>query len=127
MEILKDRTLNSCWAFCVCVPGFLCSVYLDMKKKKYLPLYYECMETGRLPLRDDLYDPNGLCCVGSVNQKSLKLFTPTSQDEKQLSLEGLCSSWWASGLSVDSSELGWSFTPLRQTIVLFLAAMNDEL
>ena len=85
------------------------------------------METGRLPLRDWYSEPNGLCCVDSLDHKSLKLFTPTANDEKQLAIEGLCSAWWASGLSIYSSGLGSLFTPLRQTIVLFLAAMNDEL
>jgi hypothetical protein len=88
------------------------------KKSRYLPLYKEWMEKGSIP---------GIGLCGSLDKEGrelLKNFVPTDL------MEADYSSWyWGSGLkySDDVIEQMYSFTPLRQTIVLLMAAMNDEL
>jgi len=91
-----------------------------MKKKKYLPLYYKWMETGEI-------EQNGLCA--SLDFDTIEeVFDP----------EGKLGGYWGyDGRAIygiehnkyylSYRELTREFTSLRQTIVLFLAAMNDEL
>jgi hypothetical protein len=92
--------------------------------KKYLPLYYEWMETGLLP-------HSGLCrCLNVFNDNKLfNLVTPDSQ-------QGYWAYWhefrktplYTQDVSREMSmKLQYSFNPLRQNILLFLAAMNGEL
>lgn len=89
---------------------------------KYLKFYYECLEKGEIP-------HNGLCnCFGISYDDTtwapsedygddLRLFFPNES--------GVNSGYWACEFnSVNNHRL---FTPLRQTIVLFLAALNGEL
>jgi hypothetical protein len=93
-----------------------------MKDKKYLPLYYKWMETGSM---NHLYDwtHDGLCAAimvefGMDEMRRMKgLFIPDSVAD-----EGF---YWGSGFCYN--DMRGIFTPLRQTIVLFLAAMNNEL
>jgi len=91
-----------------------------MRKNKYLPtylpFYYECIETGYIPRL-------GLCSIFGIDQ-SFRLLCPTSDDYDQLQEDGLPMVYWGKG--------GWEysasdFSPLRQNIVLFMAAMNGEL
>jgi hypothetical protein len=95
-----------------------------MKKKyRYLPLYEEWMEKGSIPGK-------GLC--GSLDKEGrelLKNFVPTDEDANVLMEDDWGSWYWGSGLkySDDVIEQRYSFTPLRQTIVLLMAAMNNEL
>lgn len=79
---------------------------------KYLPLYESWILSGELC-------NNGLC--HSIDDKRyLKLFTPIPEPKDRL--------YWAySGDSSDIITVAKSFCPLRQNIVLFLAAMNNEL
>ena len=88
---------------------------------KYLEYYHEAMKTGKLPGK------NGLC----MDLDLPRTITPTTEDRHQLSNEGFCSAYWGAGLPAElfmqGDRLETEFTPLRQTIVLFLAAMNDEL
>lgn len=70
---------------------------------KYLPLYYEWMAAGTLPA-------HGLCSSLDWAEEIL-LFKP----ENKGALE-----FWTSGNPKE-------FNAIRQNIVLFLAAMNDEL
>jgi hypothetical protein len=93
------------------------------KKKagKHLKFYKDCMSTGRLP-------DFGLCY--SLGGRLLQLFTPTIEEKFQLEDEGLCPIYWAYGVSDDfkNDEERWhSFSSLRQTIVLLMAAINNEL
>ena len=95
--------------------------------KKHLNFYKKCMKTGYLP---DTLLSGGLCNyakLGELNLEFLKLFKPTDDDEKVLKKNGLCTVYWASGISnLDTShEQSHKFTNLRQTIVLFLAAMDE--
>jgi hypothetical protein len=89
-------------------------------RKRYLPLYEQWSERGGLT------HSRGLC------QEFSKLAMP----ESKLLLEEIFSPppnlsdaiehwWWGSGKNKDP-KFG-EFTPLRQNIVLLMAAMNNEL
>lgn len=85
-------------------------------KKKYLKFYEDCMTTGELP-------DYGLCNSIESYDGELMLFEPPS---------GLFSpyDYWGFGENpehLSSYVVATKFTTLRQTIVLLLAAMNDEL
>ena len=99
-----------------------------MKKKKYLPLYEKWMETGNLP-------EWGLCnCFGKwlvieekwkYNDKLFPLFVEEMHRKDE---------FWAFEDDDDVSYVlepaeivGRQFSPLRQNIVLLMAAMNGEL
>lgn len=89
-------------------------------KKKYLPFYYECLETGRLP-------HNGLCTsLGGV-----ELFRPFQSD---VNSDENSWYWGYDGTrfteyydNAQNVRRQYEFTPLRQNIVLFLAVMHNEL
>lgn len=69
----------------------------------------------------------GLCSDalrGHLNKKLLDLFEPTDNDWKWLKWEEKNTIYWGS----DSNLCEWGeFTELRQTIVLFMAAMKKQL
>lgn len=86
---------------------------------KYLTKYYEWAEAGKLPMR-------GLCsCLCDGDLSLLDLFSLHD------------GSYWAHEEGPEYERLGfpnsmanevrYTFTPLRQNIVLFMAAMNQEL
>lgn len=90
--------------------------------KTYIELYKESKQTGLLP-HDGNYRlrANGLCNVvvdGRLlgDHRLFKLFIP---DNTSLG-------YWGFGGKSDTLD-GYTFTPLRETIVLFMAAMNNEL
>ncbi len=85
------------------------------KKKKYLPLYYEWMENFYLPRP-------GLC--KSVGEEVTNLFGPSGEYINDKWFWGFNGDEWEDETAMQRCYL---FTTLRQTIVLFLAAMNDEL
>jgi hypothetical protein len=93
-------------------------------KKTYLDLYYDWMESGRLP-------EEGLC--KSLPIGSTKLFIPSQDEYGNPYGDPEMFLWGYSGHHgdrIDSEsipDIGRSFTPFRQNIVLFLAAMNGEL
>lgn len=88
-------------------------------KKKYLTLYYEWMKTGRLP------GGCGLCAefYNALDyddyQDFIKYIHPQGEDWYAINF----AEYWGSGIC--DPQLG-KFTPLRQTILLFMAAMNGE-
>lgn len=89
-----------------------------MKKKKYLPLYYKWMETGKIP-RD------GLChSLGRLSRRQLKLFAPTPDEADE---HGHWRGHWGVMLNVYFPSDDYSFNEFRQTVLLFVAAMNGEL
>lgn len=98
--------------------------------KKHLEFYKTYFTKQRLP-------DYGLCtCAKSLlfhlDKDKLDLFRPTEQDIYELRNEGFSSIWWGYGIPYGSKKYSYQdrydlFTPLRQTIVLFLAAMNGEL
>lgn len=99
-----------------------------MKETPYLDFYYKCMETGTLPC-------GGLCF--SLDSGLLGFFKPVDNNNPDLVDRKQKASYWGydgkvrdftnnyGGISMDTAR--HEFTPLRQTIVLFLAAMNNEL
>lgn len=99
--------------------------------KKHLNFYKRCMATGMLPidsLGDSIYefghhgDNNGGLCgcadAGLIDRNVLLMFEPDTGEP-----------YWGLGDYEYSSlkETRLRFTPLRQTIVLFMAAINNEL
>lgn len=92
------------------------------KKTKYMDFYTDCMIAGeRLP-----YGRFGICYsferfIGRDESDIInELFLPLDEEYDKIK-----HSWWASGSN--TNPLYGEFTTLRQTIVLFLAAMHDEL
>lgn len=103
---------------------------------KHLDFYKQCMQNnGKLPvIKDGLhfnYQVDGLCeCVsyGFLDGDLLDLFIPTVEDFSNLKLENLSIIYWGTGIESESHfHLSDTLTPLRQTIVLFMAAINNEL
>lgn len=69
----------------------------------------------------------GLCSMArrdQISKELLTLFIPTEEDKKELREEGYSAVYWGGG---DDGSLPYIFTTLRQTIVLFMAAINGEL
>lgn len=97
-----------------------------MKKKKYLAIYYKWINAGKMMGVECRYHPektSGLCDAFR-DDELFELINPTDQDVYELEKEGLNTFCWASG----SSDCCFhEFTPLRQNIVLLMAAMNGEL
>lgn len=95
-----------------------------MKKKKYLPLYYKWMERRSMEIDYSTGCTGGLCGSPAAGEL-LRMFEPV---DGEATYSG-DPTWWAAENcgDFDYQTLKHSFTPLRQTIVLFLAAMNDEL
>lgn len=87
---------------------------------KYLKFYKKCVKTGKIP-------KNGLC--ECLPQKSIDLISPSSEDLVILEEEELLTGYWGSGLRYYNlpHDKAYKFTPLRQTLVLLLAAINNEL
>jgi hypothetical protein len=80
---------------------------------KYLDFYIECSKTGYLP-------KEGLCaCLD--NTPLLKLFVPDNEHVGLL--------FWGAAGNKDQTWHDWThrFYPLRQNIVLLIAAMSGEL
>lgn len=93
---------------------------------KNLDFYMQCIKVGEMPH----HSCGGLCPIarkGVIDSELLGLFEPYRKDETELEKEGLSKGWWASGLGINDLNKYDAFTPLRQTIVLFMAAINNEL
>jgi hypothetical protein len=89
--------------------------------KKLIEHYKVWAKKGELP-------DNGLC--GSVPDEyieSLLLFKPTKDEFIQLTRLGMSWGYWASGLSPNDSDRHFGLTPLRETIILLICAMHDEI
>lgn len=93
-----------------------------MRKKKvnYLELYKLWSKTGQLP-------SSGLC--NSLYNGVPKRLNPTDDDKDILWQEGVSLTFWASDLpKIGHGRIRfYGFNPLRQNIVLLLAAMNNQL
>lgn len=93
--------------------------------KQFLEFYFEHMQSGEIPCV-------GLCSSLYPLQPfpyAFNLIEPTIGDEWELEQENLSTVYWGSGLSIDApiQERRYKFTPLRQNLVLLLAAINEEL
>ncbi len=95
-----------------------------MAKKKYLPLYEKWMRAGKLT-----EDRSALCDKFAYGgYPEFDLMTPTSEDFHQLKLEGFtCYTWGSGDIRKEDEYQFFTFTPLRQNIVLLMAAMAGEL
>lgn len=92
-----------------------------MRIGKYLKFHFECMETGRMKI-------TGLC-KAFRNDEFFKLIDPDNGDNN--------SYWGFDGernpdemeiaTEVECDNRRYKYTELRQTVVLFMAAMNNEL
>lgn len=86
----------------------------------YLEFYEQCMETGKMPKK-------GLCKALPKRLKHrgilLIMLSPTGLDETQLLIENAPTVYW--GLGNWEYEYD-DFTPLRQTLVLLMAAIAGE-
>lgn len=87
------------------------------KKKKYLELYKKWLESGKLPTGLGLCNEFGTYASGEPEKDGIGYWN----DEL---FATMCPPKY--GNSYWGGPVG-EFTPLRQTIVLFMAAMNDEL
>jgi hypothetical protein len=89
-------------------------------KTKYLPLFYEWAETGVLP-------SGGLCFSLPEHDDLFMLFYPgKAKHNAYWGYDGKNRIVWEIVCDFDE-RVARQFTPLRQNIVLFLAAMNNEL
>jgi len=89
--------------------------------KKLIDHYKEWDKEGQLP--DD-----GLCySIPDEYKKSLRLFKPTEKELRKLTEWGLSPFYWASGLGWFDLNRYRSLTPLRETIILLICAMHDEI
>jgi hypothetical protein len=80
------------------------------------------MKTGEIP-------GEGLCSCFSENTK-IELFSPTNDDYATLMREGEATTFWGFGGSwrySNSYDRRKLYTPMRQTVVLLMAAINNEL
>lgn len=98
---------------------------------KYLKLFNKIAERGELP-------GMGLCMIPELGTKRIfKLLDPTDEDTDELLRRNQDSIWWASEKSGRCGNIKdyakwrheryYKFTGLRQTILLFCAAINNEL
>lgn len=107
--------------------AIITSVLEQGSKKSFMDIYKQWVKAGRMTDVDG-QEVSGLCDLfgsGKAGESQLfELMRPTDFDLHQLREEGQNTCCWASG----SSDFEWhKFTELRQTIILFLAAMNNEL
>ena len=89
---------------------------------KYLSLYYEWLSTGLLPT-------GGLCqCLSEIDrQGTINLFKPKRARHNAFwGYDGKNRVLWGIYCEFDEA-VAREFTPLRQNIVLLMAAMNGEL
>jgi len=94
-----------------------------MNKKttpRFIDLYYDWMD-------DELLPKEGLCASMPARLEKIFFdFKPSSEEKIQLIKEGFCNVLWASGLPEGHKDEWYSFTPLRQTIILLCACINNE-
>ena len=83
---------------------------------KYLKFHEKCMKTGKIP-------NYGLCNCFPNNRK-LELLSPDSDERYDLLYSGFPMVYWGRDNYNQSID---DYSKLRQTIVLFMAAMNGEL
>lgn len=96
---------------------------------KHLDFYKKCMAKNKMPYKYGIHN-GGLCGIAYntnlIDKELLELFNPTDDDALAYRISG--TGYWGYEHE-DEGHGGYStkFTTLRQTIVLFMAAMNGEL
>lgn len=119
----REKPAVSLFLLLASLPGSKFKTLKRMANKKtkiFLPKYYEWMKTMDI-------DGSGLCCCFTKkrHQRFINAITPTLEDIYDLSNEGLSTICWGIG---EKYEYGRpTFTPLRQNLVLLMAALNNEL
>lgn len=91
---------------------------------RHLQFYMDCIQTGEVK---DHGIGSGLCAcagMGDIDEETLFLFEPNFENQME---DENSAGWWGAGLPSDDPDRHYKFTPLRQTIVLFMAAINGEL
>jgi hypothetical protein len=89
--------------------------------KTLIEHYKEWVEKGGLPKW-------GLCnSVPKKYKKSLLLFEPTLYELNEVIDSGMSGLYWASGLTMFDLNKKQALTPLRETIILLICAMHDEI
>lgn len=93
------------------------------KSMRLIDLHKEWCEFGGIT--------NSGLCTSIDERKDLKTlsiyFEPTFDESKQLIIDGFDEVYWGSGLPNGHEDEMKTYTPLRQTIVLLICAMNNEL
>lgn len=104
---------------------------LDEQSKGFIDYYYEWMEAGRLPNAN----LGGLCKnlpSYMLESEAFKLIRPYIDDLHILEGEGLSDVYWASGCkSYSTPEHNlflkyYGMTPLRETLLILAALLNNE-
>lgn len=93
---------------------------MKKNKPKYLPFYMECSKKRRMPVA-------GLCHLFEIKPRSypeFRLISPNGKERDDIAADGKNRTWWGSDSYYAEVE---KFTTLRQTIVLLMAALNNEL
>jgi hypothetical protein len=89
-----------------------------MKQKPFLKLHKEWMKAGRMP-------EGGLCSsIQFHSDMSFHVLGDFRPEYQEPNAEDINPTFWASGSNEASL---YEYTPLRQTIMLFCAAINNEL
>lgn len=95
------------------------------KQTPFLDFYKECLATGKIP--------NSGLCYCRLPSEVLDNFEPTNEEKYQLVDEGTPEGYWGCGFTWDYLKIhgedimDYGFTPMRETIVLLCAAINEEL
>lgn len=100
---------------------------LAKKKTPHLDYYKRCMISGKLNDHNSIFDCSGLCEAADnklIMKKYLNIVEPTIENIRDLRGEGKSSTYWGSDSYLYKTE---EFTELRQTIILLMAALNNEL
>ena len=89
---------------------------------KLIDRHWEWMKAGEL-------DDCGLCAelFDTKYIKTLELFDPTEQEYEKLEKDDESEIYWGSGLKFHSITRHIEYTPRRQSIVLLICAMHNEI
>ncbi len=90
------------------------------KRKLFLPKYKQYMKKEKM-------ENSGLCiCFADFEyQEFIDLIAPDWNELGKISISGPVRGYWGSGIKGDPAK--YQFTPLRQNLVLLMAALNNEL
>lgn len=95
-----------------------------MKEKNLFDLHKKWSKSNNI-------DGHGLCgCVPNYYKKSLALFNPNHDEEGYTPEKGMSLLYWAFGEACDVNDnfpKWFKYSPLRQTIVLFICAIHNEI
>lgn len=91
-----------------------------MRKNKYLDFHIKRFGNN-MPCA-------GLCANFADEDRRIKRLSPTISDIDELERHNYSSAWWGSGCKCndDYFKMRYAYTPLRQTIVLFMSLLKEE-